>query len=174
MRLIAAVDQNWGLGYQGELLFTIPADMRHFRETTKDHVVVMGRKTLATLPNGKPLKNRTNIILTRDSAFTVEDAQVCRSLAELAAVLEQYQSDEVYVIGGADVYCQLLDYCDQAIITHIDCSKEADRFLPDLSKREGWIKKQVGEVQEHEDISFVFVIYENQQVKSLQEKQAEA
>ena len=112
MKAILSADRKWGLGYQGRLLVSIPSDLRFFRETTMGHVVVMGRKTLATLPAGQPLKGRTNIILSRDPEWTVRGATVVHSIKELMEVLKPYEDDDIYVAGGGEIYRQLLPYCD--------------------------------------------------------------
>ena len=112
MKAILSADRKWGLGYQGRLLVSIPSDLRFFRETTMGHVVVMGRKTLATLPAGQPLKGRTNIILSRDPEWNVRGATVVHSIKELMEVLKPYEDDDIYVAGGGEIYRQLLPYCD--------------------------------------------------------------
>ena len=116
MKAILSADRKWGLGYQGRLLVSIPSDLRFFRETTMGHVVVMGRKTLATLPAGQPLKGRTNIILSRDPEWTVRGATVVHSIKELMEVLKPYEDDDIYVAGGGEIYRQLLPYCDTCLL----------------------------------------------------------
>lgn len=98
MKAILSADRNWGIGYQNKLLVRLPSDMRFFRETTTGHVVVMGRKTLESFPGGQPLKDRTNIVLTRDRNYRAPGAVLVHSLEELQKELEKYNSDEVYVI----------------------------------------------------------------------------
>lgn len=117
MNIIAAVDKNWAIGKNNELLVRIPMDQKFFRETTTGKVVVMGRKTLESFPNGLPLKNRTNIVLTHNPAYQVKDAIVVHSMEELHRELEKYDTNDVYVIGGQKIYEQLLDECDVAHIT---------------------------------------------------------
>ena len=110
MNLIAAVDLNWAIGRDGDQLCYIPADLKRFQALTTGHPVILGRKTLATFPGGRPLKNRRNLILSRDSAFAPEGAEVFRSLEALRAAAP---ADSV-VIGGESVYAALLDWCDTA------------------------------------------------------------
>ena len=117
MNLIAAVDKNWAIGNKNQLLVRIPADQKFFRETTTGKVVVMGRKTLESFPNGLPLKNRTNIVLTRNPDYQVSGAVVVHDEQELRRVLENYSSEDIYIIGGETVYRQFLDECDVAHIT---------------------------------------------------------
>ena len=108
MNIIAAVDSNWAIGYRNDLLVRIPNDQKWFQKVTTGKVVVMGRKTLESFPNGIPLKNRTNIVLTNDRSLKVKDATVVYSVDELLKELEKYKSEDVYVIGGEAVYEQLL------------------------------------------------------------------
>ena len=117
MNVIAAVDENWAIGNRNELLVRIPADHKFFREETTGKVVILGRKTLQTFPGGLPLKNRENLILSGNENFKVKDAEVFNSIEELLERLKDYDTEDVYVIGGESVYRQLLPYCDTAHIT---------------------------------------------------------
>ena len=112
MNLIAAVDNNWAIGKNNQLLVRIPMDQKFFREMTTGKVVVMGRKTLESFPNSRPLKNRTNIVLTHNPSYEVEGAVVVHSLDELHKELEKYNSEDIYIIGGQKIYEQLVDECD--------------------------------------------------------------
>lgn len=160
MNLIVAVDKNWGIGQGNKLLVSIPADMKFFRETTTGKVVVMGRKTLESFPNGLPLKNRTNIVLTKNPAYRVKDALVVHSAEELQEVLKKYNSDDVYVIGGDSVYRLLLPHCDVAHVTKIDHAYEADTFFPDLDGMAEWKVTGESEEQTYFDLEYAFVKYE--------------
>ena len=120
MNVIAAVDENWAIGNRNELLVRIPADHKFFREETTGKVVILGRKTLQTFPGGLPLKNRENLILSGNENFKVKDAEVFNSIEELLERLKDYDTEDVYVIGGESVYRQLLPYCDTAHIRRID------------------------------------------------------
>ena len=139
MNLIAAVDRNWAIGKNNELLVRIPMDQKFFRETTTGKVVVMGRKTLESFPNGLPLKNRTNIVLTHNPNYAVKDAIIVHSLDELHEELKKYNSEDIYVIGGEKIYEQLLDECDVAHITKIDYAYDADAHFPNLDEKPGWL-----------------------------------
>lgn len=161
MNLIAAADKNWGIGYKNKLLVSIPSDMKFFRETTTGKVIVMGRKTLESFPNGMPLKNRTNIVLTSNKDYRVKDAIIVHTLEELYKELEKYNSDDIYVIGGESVYRQLLPYCDTAYITKIDHAFQADTFFPNLDEMENWEMTQVSEEQTCFDLEYMFTKYEN-------------
>ena len=104
MNLIVAADKNWGIGKDNKLLVSIPSDMKFFRQETMGKVVVMGRKTLESFPNGLPLKNRTNVVLTSDKNYQVKDAVIVHSIDEVLEELKKYDDDEIYVIGGGKVY----------------------------------------------------------------------
>ncbi|MBQ1473586.1 MAG: dihydrofolate reductase [Lachnospiraceae bacterium] len=158
MKLIVAVDSNWGIGNKGKLLVSIPEDMKFFRGTTTGHVIVMGRKTLESFPNGNPLPNRTNIVLTRDKSFAKKDVIVVHDLDELDELLKEYKDEEVYCIGGESVYRQLLDRCDEAFVTMIDFAYEADAYFPDLTK-EGWEMVGESEEQTYFDLCYTFTTW---------------
>ena len=138
MKLIVAVDKEWGIGYKGELLARVRADLRNFRKETEGRVVVLGSKTLATFPGGRPLKNRTNVVLSRRPDYAPEGALVAHSIDELLKITGEYDSDDVCIIGGETVYTQLLPYCDTAIVTKFDKSFEKDAFMPSLDADESW------------------------------------
>ncbi len=160
MNLIAAVDKNWAIGKDNGLLVSIPADMKFFRETTTGKVVVMGRKTLESFPNGLPLKNRINIVLTTDHSYQVKDAVIVHSKEELEEELKKYNSEDIYVIGGESVYRLLLDACDTAHITKIDYSYEADAFFPNLDENPDWEIVADSEEQTYFDLEFYFLKYQ--------------
>ena len=160
MNLIVAVDNNWAIGNKNELLVRIPNDMKHFREETTGKVVVLGRKTLETFPQGQPLKNRTNIILTKDLKYQVKDAVIVHSIDELLAELKKYSDDDIYIIGGESVYRQMLPYCTVAHITKIDHTYEADTYFPNLDKDPEWHITADSDEQTYFDIPYQFVKYE--------------
>ena len=124
MNLIVAVDKNWAIGKDNKLLVSIPDDMKFFRETTTGKVVVMGRKTLESFPNGKPLKNRVNIVLTRDPNYEVKDAIIVHSKEELDEELKKYNQDDIFVIGGESIYRMMLNDCKRAFVTYVDYAYE--------------------------------------------------
>ena len=160
MNLIVAVDKNWAIGYQNKLLVSIPEDMKFFRTTTTGKVVVMGRKTLETFPNGLPLKNRTNIVLSGNPDYQVKGAIVVHSLPELLEEIKKYPKDQVYCIGGDSVYKMLLPYCDTAQVTKIDFAYEADRYFPNLDEMPQWQVAAESEEQTYFDLEYRFVRYE--------------
>lgn len=127
--LIAAIGKNNELGKGNALLFSMPADMKFFRDTTRGHTVIMGRKTFESI--GKALPNRKNIIITRDKTYIRDSVNVVHSLEE--AIQMAGTSDEVFVIGGAELYKQSMPVADKLYITHIDAEdKQADAFFPEI------------------------------------------
>ncbi|HJC75347.1 MAG TPA: dihydrofolate reductase [Candidatus Mediterraneibacter faecavium] len=160
MKAILAADKNWGIGYNNHLLVSIPSDMKFFRQTTTGKVVVMGRKTLESFPNGMPLKNRINIVLTGNQNYQVKDAVVVHSEDELLDELKKYDTDDIYVIGGESVYRMMLPYCDTVYVTKIDRAFQADTFFPDLDEMDEWEMTEESEEQTCFDLEFYFTKYE--------------
>lgn len=160
MNIIAAVDRNWAIGRKGRLLVSIPNDQKHFREETIGKVVVLGRRTLQTFPQGMPLQGRTNIILSKDRSYQVKGATMVHSIEELLRELEKYPTEDVYCIGGESVYTQLLPYCDTAHITMIDHAYEADAHLPNLDRDPEWAITADSDEQTYFDIAYTFLKYE--------------
>ena len=166
MKAILSADRNWGIGNGNKLLVSIPSDMKFFRQTTTGKVVVMGRKTLESFPNGQPLKNRTNIVLTENPDYRVKDAVIVHSKEELLKTLEQYDTEDIYIIGGESIYRMMLPYCDTVLVTKIDRAFLADTFFPDLDKMEEWEMTEEGEEQTCFDLEFRFTKYERRQEMS--------
>lgn len=160
MNLITCVDENWAIGYGGKLLVSIPNDMKHFREETTGKVIVLGRKTLETFPQGQPLASRTNIILTRNTSLRVRGATVVHSLEELMEELKKYPSEDVYVVGGESIYRQLLPYCDVAHVTKIDHTYGADAYFPNLDQDPEWEITADSDEQTYFDLPYQFLRYE--------------
>ena len=156
--IIVAVDKNWAIGNGGSLLTSIPDDLRFFRQTTRDKVVIMGRKTVESLPGGRPLPSRTTILVTRDPDFQMADAVVVHSVEEAIKEAEKYQTD-IYVAGGGEIYKQMLDLCDEALVTYIDYSYQADTWFPNLDKRPEWVLAAESEEQTHFDVVYYFRQY---------------
>ena len=157
---IVAADKKWGIGVNGDLLTPLPEDMKFFREKTMGHVVVMGRKTLESFPNGLPLKNRVNIVLTANRSYKVKDAVIVHTKEELLEELKKYDSNELYVIGGGSIYEMLIPYCDTAYITKIDHAYAADTYFPNLDQMDDWEMTEVSEEQTCFDLEYVFAKYE--------------
>ena len=158
MKIIAAVDKNWAIGKKGQMLVSIPADQKLFRQETLGKVVVMGRKTLESLPGGRPLDGRTNIVLTHDTSFQVKGATVVHSMEEALAELSKYQDDDIFIIGGQSIYEQFLPRCDEAHITFIDYEYYADTHMVNLEK-EGWKIARTSEEQTYFDLCYEFRMY---------------
>lgn len=160
MKLIVAVDSKWAIGNKNKLLVSIPADMKQFRERTTGHVVVMGRKTLESFPAGAPLKNRTNIVLTANQSYKAKDAIIVHTKEELLETLKEYDSDDIFVIGGQSIYEMMLPYCDTAYVTKIDHAYQADTYFPNLDAMDDWHVTNVSEEQTCFDLEYVFAEYQ--------------
>lgn len=167
MKLIAAADKNWAIGKNNSLLVRIPNDMRFFKMKTSGNVVVMGRKTLESFPGGLPLPNRTNIVLTSQKDYKVKNAIIVHDMAELKEELSKYDTDRIFVIGGGSIYHALYEYCDEAFITRLDYSYDADTFMPDLDALPNWHLVEEGEEETIFDLIYYFTRYENDDVKEL-------
>ena len=158
MKLIAAVSENWGIGKDNGLLFSIPKDMKFFRETTMGKVVVLGRKNLESFPGGRPLKNRTNIILTRNPDFKCDGAVICHDISELFKL--PYDRSEMFVIGGEEIYRQLIGFCSECYITKVFETVPADKFMVNLDEDENWRLAEKSEKQEDNGHIIQFCRYE--------------
>ncbi len=159
MIAIAAADKNWGIGNKGKLLVSIPEDMKFFRSTTMGKTVIMGRKTLESLPGGRPLKDRNNIVLTKNKGYVCDGATVVHSVEELLEVIKDVPGDEVFVIGGGSIYRELLPHCDKAYITRLDFVYEADTYFPNLDEDESWELISEGEEAFYYDLIYNFCVY---------------
>lgn len=163
MKLIAAVDQNWGIGNHGKLLVSIPEDMKFFRQQTTENVVIMGRRTLESFPNGLPLKNRVNIVLTKNKYYDGKGAIVVHTVEEALETAKAYADKEIYVIGGAGIYQEFVDDCDEAYITYIQYAYEADCYFPNLDQKEEWNLVEESEEQTYFDLEYFFRVYRKKQ-----------
>ena len=155
MNVIVAVDRNWAIGKDGDQLVYIPADLKHFKALTTGHPVILGRKTLATFPGGKPLKGRLNLILSRNPDFAPEGAEVYPDLEALLA----RAPEDAFVIGGASVYSALLEKCRTAYVTKIDKEYPADCWFPNLDEDPAWEIVEESEPMEYEGLTFRYVTY---------------
>ena len=155
MKAIVLVDENWGIGNGGDQVIYIPGDLKYFRETTIGHPVILGRKTLATFPGGRPLKGRNNLILSRNPDFAPEGAEV---FPDLESLLKRAPEDS-FVIGGASVYAALLDCCDTAYVTKVHRAFPADCCFPNLDLHPEWRIAEEGPVQREGEIEFHRVTY---------------
>lgn len=155
MNVIVAVDENWAIGKDGDQLCYIPADLKRFQKLTTGHPVLLGRKTLATFPGGRPLKNRRNLILSGQTDFAPEGGEVFHTLEEALAAAPA----DTFVIGGESVYRQALDRCDTAYVTKIQKAFPADRYFPDLDTDPAWIIAETEGPYEHEGLTYFYVTY---------------
>lgn len=163
LKAIVAVCDDWGIGRAGEMVVANKADMCHFVRCTKGHPVIMGRRTLESFPGGRPLKERRNIVLTRDASFCRPGVEVAHSLPEALALVEG--EPEAWVIGGAEVYRQLLDACSAAIVTKNHCIRPSDVFFPDLDADPAWTlieespRATIAPGEGDEGVSYSFATY---------------
>lgn len=148
MKAIFHADKNWGIGKGNDLMFSLPKDMKFFRETTKGKTVVMGLNTLRSFPNGKPLKNRVNIVLSPEDVDG--DVVTVHNLRELFEQIKKYPADDVFVIGGASVYRALIPYCTEVLVTKVDADGGAEVFAPNLDEDENFtLAYQSGAVEDN-------------------------
>ena len=164
MRAILHADKNWGIGKNNGLMFKIPADMKFFKETTTGNVVVMGSNTLKSFPQGKPLKDRTNIVLYPDGEDR-DDCKIVRSLEELFSEIKKYPSEKVFVIGGQMMYRTLLYYCDEVLVTKVEAEGDADAFFENLDENANFKLVYESEPQETNGYTIKFTTYKNLSVK---------
>lgn len=160
MKLIVAVDKNWGIGKKNDLLFSLPLDMKFFREKTANKVVIMGYNTLLSFPQSKPLKNRTNVVLAPETVGR-DDCIVVHSLDELKTVLAQYDTNDVFVIGGAMFYRTMYPYCDEAYITRVDADGGAEVFFDNLDNLDNWTRTNISKPLETNGYTIQFTCYKN-------------
>ncbi len=160
MNLIVAVDEEWGIGCGGQLLANIPGDMKYFKETTMDKVVIMGRKTLESLPNKRGLPKRVNYVLTSNEEFEAERCITVNSEEELLHELEQYDSNQVFIIGGESIYRHFYQRCEKLYITKMHAKLGADRFMVNLDEDPEFHVTWESELHEENGIEYQFLIYE--------------
>ncbi|MGN0477108.1 MAG: dihydrofolate reductase, partial [Ruminococcus sp.] len=158
MNCIASVDNNWGIGLNNQLLYHIPEDLHYFKEKTIGKTVIMGKNTLLSLPNQKPLKDRTNIVLSK--SISRDDLIVCRDLKSLLQEIKGYSDEDIFVIGGEQIYRLLLPYCNKAYITKVNGEKIADSFFENLDLNKEWTLTYVKEKQVYKGIEYCFCEYQ--------------
>ena len=159
MKAIVAVDSNWAIGNKGQLLVSIPADQKNFRRITTGNTIVYGRKTLETFPQQVVLPNRRNIILSTREDYTVKNAEVAHNREELLELVKNEDTDNVFIIGGASVYKEFLDLCDEAIVTMIEKEYQADTYFPNLDKDSEWELVDESDEQVYFDITYTYRTY---------------
>lgn len=159
MKMIVCVAEDFGIGNNNGLLFSLPPDMKFFRETTMGKVIIMGRGTLDSFPGGKPLKNRTNIVLTRDKNFSREGVEAFNTKEEILEYVKSFDSNDVFVIGGGQIYEMFKDVCDEALITKVRKAVPADTYFFNIDNAPDWQLAYESELMEHEGINFSFCTY---------------
>lgn len=160
MNLIVAVDKKWGIGRENNLLASLPGDMKYFREHTTGKVVVMGRKTLESMPGMKPLPKRTNIVMTRNTDYEVDGAIVVHDEKELFAEIKKYDAEEVFLIGGASMYNKYYKICDKLYITKINADLNADTFITNIDEDDEFVISSESEPMTENGIEYRFLVYE--------------
>lgn len=165
LKAIVHVDKKWGIGKGNDMMFSLPKDMQFFRSTTLNHTVVMGGNTLRSFPKGAPLKNRTNIVLSRGQVR--DDCIIVRSYEELKEVLKARENEEIFVIGGGEVYRALLPYCSEALVTKVDAVGGAEVFFPNLDEDGNFVCVDEGERIEDNGYTIRFTTYKNKAVQKL-------
>jgi dihydrofolate reductase len=135
MKAIVCVNKKWSIGKNGDLLYSLSGDMKFFRETTKGKTVVMGRKTLDSFSEGKPLKNRVNIVISKNIDVSRDVIWVNSPSDALSKITD---SENTFLIGGSSIYEQLIDFCDEALVTIVEDDTEGDSFFPNLLERKNW------------------------------------
>lgn len=167
LRAILNCDKNFGIGKRNGLLFSLPMDMKFFRETTKGHVVAMGENTLISFPNSKPLKNRINIVLSQDLAHEYDGVINVHSFDDFKKTIKEYlEKDDVYVIGGASIYRQMLPYIDELLLTKVNEDGGAEIFFPNVDENPSFRLESVSEplIDNGHEIRFCKYINENKMV----------
>jgi len=160
MKAIVAVDTEWGIGNQGELLVSLPEDQKDtFRRLTYGNTIIYGRKTMSTFPAQKLLPGRTNIILSRNPAFVKDGAIILHSDEEVLEYCRNHPEEEQFLIGGAEVFQGLLPYCSEAIVSRIDHAFHADAYFPNLEEDLGWKEVSRSEVI-HSVKGFDFTVHQ--------------
>ncbi|MBK5253578.1 MAG: dihydrofolate reductase [Peptostreptococcaceae bacterium] len=160
MNLIVAVDQNWGIGKDGDLLKRISGDMKYFKNTTMGNVIIMGRKTFESLPGKKALPGRTNIVLTRTENYVAEGCTVLGSKEELFLEIQKHDKEKLFLIGGAKMYEEYINYCDTLYITKIYETYEADKYMVNIDETGGYLVTWKSEVIEEDGLKYQFFKYE--------------
>ena len=158
---VVAVDKNWGIGKNGSMPWNIPGEQKFFKETTMGGVVVMGRKTLESLPGQQPLKGRRNIIISRNRAFMIEKAETVSSTEALFNLLGCENPNKVFLIGGAQIYKLLIPHCTKAIVTKVKGEYDVDTYHPDLDNISNWrLTEESKEITASNGISYTICTYE--------------
>lgn len=162
MNAIVAVDQNWAIGCDGDLLFSLPTDMKRFRTLTTGGTVIMGRKTLESFPGGRPLPKRRNVVITRNRDFARDDVDIVFSIEEALDAVAGTEEENLWVIGGGTIYTAMLPYCKRVFLTKVNATApDADTFFPNLDALPDWEVESVVETVEENGFTYQFINYVN-------------
>ena len=165
MNAIVVVDKNWAIGHENDLLFSLPGDMKRFRTLTSGGTVIMGRKTLDSFPEGKPLPNRRNIVITRNEEFQREGCEVVTSPEAALELAAGTPDEQLWIIGGGSVYTTFLSRCKRVYLTKVDAAAaETDTYFPNLDKLPVWEVESTSEVFEENGLSYQFIDYVNTKI----------
>lgn len=163
MKMIFAVDENWNIGYDGDMLCKISEDLKRFRRLTETNIIIMGRKTFESLPERKALPNRINIVITRDKQYKADNIMVVTSIDELFILLKEINPDNTmanFVIGGGNIAYQLLQYCTYAYITKVlRRFEKTDTLIPNLDEDQDWAIESESEYYMQDDLMYKYVDY---------------
>ena len=161
-------DKKYGIGKRNGLLFSLPLDMKFFRETTLNHTVCMGENTLLSFPGSKPLKNRTNIVLSQDPTHNYEGVINVHGFEDfLKAIKEHETSDTVFIIGGASIYRQTLPYVDEVYLTKVNADGGAEVFFVNLDEEKDFELIKESEPVMDGDLEIKFTVYRNNNKKAI-------
>lgn len=162
MNAIVVVDQNWAIGREGDLLFSLPTDMKRFRSLTLGGTVILGRKTLDSFPGGRPLPQRRNIVITRNVDFDRAGCEIAASPEAALALAAGTEPEKLWIIGGGSTYTALLSRCRRVYLTQVNEEAEgADTFFPNLDKLPGWVVESRGEPLTENGHTYRFINYIN-------------
>ena len=156
MNIIVAAASNWGIGFQNDLLFRISHDLKRFRKITMGKTIVMGHNTFKSLPNQKPLPGRKNIVLSRNKSLKIPGAYVANSKEQ---VMEMVSADEVFIIGGEQIYKLFLDDCTRVYLTKVRADPPADCFFPNLDKKPEWHLAHISELHCADGYEFMYCLF---------------
>ena len=165
IRAIVHADKKWGIGKNNDMMFSLPKDMKFFRETTSGHTVVMGGNTLRSFPGGRPLKNRVNIVVSR--GHVCDECVIVRDMDALKAEMKKRENEDIYVIGGGAIYKELLPYCHEALVTKVDADGGAEVFFPNLDEDKNFACVHESEPIDDNGNRIRFTTYKNKAVRSL-------
>ena len=157
---IVAVDENWGIGYNGDLLEHIPEDLKYFKQLTSGNTIVMGRKTWDSLPK-KPLPNRFNIVITSQERHFEEMTAFIPFSEAVSRLKHSPKEDDWFIIGGGQIYKELLPYCDRVYVTKIFKNhNQVDTYFPNLDESEEWTPAICTDIRQYKDLTYQFWQYD--------------